>query len=343
MEVRLSTAMSIARACVIEQWERNHAKHESELHIPFFVGNPGNGKTSAAHQLANELDAVFITQRLADRNFDEVAGWRIPADDQTSMVHIAPEWFKFEADKKYVIFFDELPQAPVANMNIAAAIINERVLGSYVLPPNVAFMAAGNPPSARAGTNTIPSHLNERLARLDIVSDVEDVCGYFSANGYDPLIVGYLRARPDNLHKFDPKEKGSSPRSWGKVNTALKYEVSPAELQTLIMSCVGDGVGADFLAYRKLQEKAPTIDEIINDPSTTDIPDESDVKYALCAGLSAALSTKNINPIKEYLDRLPEKEMVAFVLKDAIARDPALKQTKAVREWALNGGVQLFK
>ena len=245
---------------------------------------------------------------------------------------------------KYVLFFDELPQAPVTNQNIAAQIINERSLGGHVLPDNVAIVCAGNPAKDRSGTNTMPTHLRDRLTWFQIESDLEDVVGYFAAHGRDPLVIGYLRARPDNLHKFDRDAKACpSPRSWDKVSTLLGFDLPEGAFPTCaLFGTVGDGVGADFLAYRKLTTKAPAISDIIADPAGTRLPEESDVLYALCAGISASMKPDNASPLCEYLDRISQKEMVAFVMRDA--QSVTLTSSRPMRYAIghLNGGVDLF-
>ena len=337
--MRLSTATNIIKASCLDQW----SAHGGQYVTCYLEGSAGGGKTSAVRQVADELGAVFIDQRLTDRDFTEVSGWRIPNADNSAMIHLTPDWFDFDPAKKYVLFFDELPQAPVTNQNIAAQIINERSLGGHVLPDNVAIVCAGNPAKDRSGTNTMPTHLRDRLTWLQIESDLEDVVGYFAANNRDPLVIGYLRARPDNLHKFDRDAKACpSPRSWDKVSTLLGFDLPEGAFQHALFGTVGDGVGADFLAYKKLTTKAPAIKDIIADPDGTRLPEESDVLYALCAGISASLKPDNATPLCAYLDRIPQKEMVAFVMRDALKRDPDLKQANAVRDWALNGGVDLL-
>ena len=60
----------------------------------------------------------------------------------------------------------------------------------------------------------------------------------------------------DNLHKFDRDAKACpSPRSWDKVSTLLGFDLPEGAFQHALFGTVGDGVGADFLAYRKLTTK----------------------------------------------------------------------------------------
>ena len=78
--MRLSTAINIIKASCTDQW----SAHGGQYVTCYLEGSAGGGKTSAVRQVADELGAVFIDQRLTDRDFTEVSGWRIPL----SLIHI---------------------------------------------------------------------------------------------------------------------------------------------------------------------------------------------------------------------------------------------------------------
>jgi len=44
----------------------------------------------------------------------------------------------------------------------------------------------------------------------------------------------------------------------------------------------------------------------------------------------------------QYLQRIPQQEFAAFVIKDALNRDTDLKQVKAVRDWVMTSGKHLI-
>ena len=97
---------------------------------------------------------------------------------------------------------------------MAAQIVNERRIGEFKLPDNCAIVAAGNRTSDRAGTNTMPSHLKDRLMFLEVEADLEDTIAYMVAHGVHEDVIGGLRAMPQLLHKFDRDANASpSPRS----------------------------------------------------------------------------------------------------------------------------------
>src|SRR6056300_298021 len=90
-----------------------------------FMSSPGQGKTSTVFQyvdyrrLTNENFGLVILS-LAQYDAGEIAGWLIEQDGQ--MVRLRPEWMPSQGEG--VIFIDEWPQAPVANQNIMAQLVN---------------------------------------------------------------------------------------------------------------------------------------------------------------------------------------------------------------------------
>ena len=77
----------------------------------------------------------------------------------------------------------------------------------------------------------------------------------------------------------------------------------------------------------------PDINELIAKPQSASISDDPAVMYAVCAALATRMNKSNAAQIVQYLQRIPQQEFAAFVIKDALNRDTDLKQVKAVRGW----------
>ena len=73
-----------------------------------------------------------------------------------------------------------------------------------------------------------------------------------------------------------------------------------------------------------------------------EIPDDAMVTYALCAALSSYASTANAKHLVPYLTSMKEKEYAAFTLKDALSRDPKLKQSDHIKKWFMHEGKTLL-
>ena len=350
--MKLSQASNIVYKAINFALDQKDARND-EYVVPYLVGAAGLGKTAMIKDVAKKIGADRDVEchvqelRLTERSPEEIAGWLIPNDDKSRMVHVAPDWMRKMTPNSYgILFLDELPQAVTMCQNVSAQICNERAVGSWKIPDGWAIIAAGNRMSDRAGTNNMPSHLKDRLMFLPVEADLEDTMAYANLVGWSEQIKAFLRFRPSRLHEFKvDQDSCPSPRTWGKVNSVLKWGLDPVEQIDAIAGNIGQAATAEFVGFLKVYDVIPDIDELIANPSSAVISDAPDVQYAVCAALSSKLTGKNAKNIVTYLKRLPEQELAAFVIKDAMSRSEDLKREltrdDAVREWILSIGKHL--
>ena len=313
---------------------------------PYLEGEPGGGKTAIPHAVAKQLGLPIHVISLADRDAGEVGGMDYPEDGK--LVRMRPPWMPTEGP--CILFLDELPQAPTSNQNLAARIVNERRIGDHLLPEGCVVMAAGNAAKHRAGTNYMPSHLKDRLTFITVEAELDDVLRHFSERKFSEYVRGFLRFRPEFLSKFDRDANAyPSARSWAKVNAQidmntqfLNEPLDGALMRQVFSGQIGDEAAATFIGFIKLHDKVPNIDDLIAHPDRASIDMDSGIMYAVSASLSSRMDKGNAKNILKYLMRLPRRELAAFVVKDAIARDPELKRSNDVREWAINEGRELI-
>lgn len=343
--MKLSQAKNIVYQSLLSQTNLSAGRDALRV-IAYLIGGAGLGKTSNVQQIVEENEWMLYILSLAQFDAAELGGVICLVDGKAERV--MPHWLRklwemSENCEVVVLFLDELPQAPVSNQNVAAQIINERRIGEFKLPDNCAIVAAGNRTSDRAGTNTMPSHLKDRLMFLEIEADLEDTIAYFMAHKVHEDVTGFLRARPEFLHKFDRDANASpSPRSWDRVATILEWGLDPVCEAEAISGQVGRAACADFLGYRKLKANMPDLDKIISNPDSAEIPSDAMVLYALAAGLAHKMNQSNAGNIIKYLKRLDQQEFAAFAVKDAVNRDVELKKSEAVRQWIITDGKQLI-
>ena len=335
--MRLSNATAIVEASIDSQIAHANGR-DAQRPIPYLVGGAGLGKTSVVQSIADQRGIDCRIVSLAQYDAGELAGWLV--NDGDGMKRLRPDWMP--ADGEGILFLDELPQAPVSNQNIAAQIVNERRVGQHRLPDGWSIVCAGNRTSDRAGTNNMPSHLKDRLMFLEVEADLDDAIAYYNKVGIDQRICAFLRFRPEWLHKFDRDANACpSPRSWDRVSTVLGWGLDAVNQTEAIAGQVGRPACADFLGYLKVYETCPDLDALIADPDNAPLAEEPAVTYAVCAGLAFKANKSNLGNIIRYLNRLPAQEFAAFVIKDAVSRDPELKQVEALRQWALTNGAAL--
>ena len=143
--MRISQAKAIVEASIDSQIQHVNGR-DAQRPVPYLVGGAGLGKTSVVQAIANEREVGLNILSLAQYDAGELAGWLVADGD--SMKRLRPDWMP--ADGEGILFLDELPQAPVANQNIAAQLVNERRIGEHRLPDGsctMAWVAAPGPAS----------------------------------------------------------------------------------------------------------------------------------------------------------------------------------------------------
>lgn len=343
--MKISQAIQITIDAVQAQLDAlsTGAWRAADMIVPYWEGAPGLGKTEGNAYVARRLGLDVITLIGSQYDPAELSGWALPVEGTDEMKRSKPDWWP-DGSRPTLLVLDELPQSTTAVQNIFAQLTNERRIGKRELPSNVAITAAGNRLSDKAGTSAIPTHLRDRLMFLPVEADLEDVVAYFQRNGGDERVCGYLRARPEFLHKFDRDQTACpSPRSWDRVSTILKkFKVDPLCMSYAIAGQVGAEASADFQVYLKVTSQMPDIDGIIAAPGRAEIPTNLSILHAVCAALSKRMTDINAQNIITYMKRLPQQEFSAFIMKDAINRDPELKKSNAVRQWVLTDGKALI-
>jgi hypothetical protein len=338
--MKLSQAQAIVEKAITHALDLKDAR-DAQYVVPYLIGGAGLGKTTIVKDVAASMNMQCSILSLAQYDAGELGGWPVPSKDGTSMIRMRPDWMPTEGTG--VLFLDELPQAPTANQNIAAQIVNERRVGPHHLPAGWVIVAAGNRTSDRAGTNNMPSHLKDRLMFLEVEADLEDTIAYFYAKRIDERVCAFLRFRPEWLHKFDRDANACpSPRSWERVSSIMSWGLDPVNQLEALAGQVGRAATADFHGFIKLYTTVPDMDELIANPMGAMISQDPAVMYAICAALSAKMNAKNAGNVVKYLMRLPQQEFAAFVIKDALSRDKTLKQTDAVRDWIMTVGKNLI-
>ena len=345
--------MKLSQAATITERAINFAMdlkdgRDAQYIVPYLIGGAGLGKTTmvkdATQRVADNRKVKMECRILSLAQYEpsEIAGWLIPNENSTAMNRIKPDWMP-DPDTCGVLFLDELPQAVVANQNIAAQITNERRVGPWSLPDGWVVVAAGNRMSDRAGTNNMPSHLKDRLMFLEIEADLEDTIAYYYSKRIDERICAFLRFRPEWLHKFDRDANACpSPRSWERVGSIMSWGLDPVNQLEAIAGQVGRAATADFTGFLKMYDSVPDIDKLIANPASADVPSDPAVLYAICAAIASRVNEKNVGNVIKYLERLPQQEFAAFVIKDAVNRTKDLKQSQAIRDWIMKTGKNLI-
>jgi hypothetical protein len=304
--------------------------------VPMAWGDPGLGKSDIAEAVADDLGWEMVYADLATRDPADLGGMPWVTDGRT--VRCRPDWLPTEG--RGILFLDELPQAGLANLNIAATLIREHRIGEHRLPPTWMVACAGNYQHNRAGTTTMPSHVRNRLLHLDINADANVWAKWGSTRGINPMLIAYNRYRAQEFHhKFSATDNAyPTPRSWTASHQVLRLDLPEPLKRECTGGMIGPSAGADFTGFCEIYASLPDVGAIIADPDHGVIPNDPMTNHALMGALSYHATPANFASIVRYLDRLPEQEYAVVCIVDATARNGALLVTSAYQSWAAAHG-----
>lgn len=304
------------------------------------TGAPGVGKSDTVTQAAIECQADMIISHPVVEDPTDVKGlpWFREGKDEAVFLPFGQLAAALKADRLTVWLLDDLGQATPAVQASYMQLLLARRVGQHVLPDCVTFVAATNRRSDRAGVSGILEPVKSRFATiLEVTPHIDDWCSWAMEHRVDPMLIAFLRMRPDLLCAFAPTAEivnSPIPRTWSHVNNALQLGFTGVAEQGCLAGAVGEGAAGEFLAFRRMAQEAEeySLDEILAHPTTAKIPDPSKMHalYAIVCGLAAVADKKTYLAAVTYAERLQAAglgEYAALFVKDLYARD---SKTKAI-------------
>jgi len=344
--MRISAIKNAIQGMLIHNFKTVQGGRKDQLVIPYVEGGVGQGKTTCVQSLVNDdliLKTVkqlfdFKEDKLGFINFglpqfdpSELAGWLVPSKDGETMSRLRPNFMPI--DGCGIIFVDEVAQATLMSHNIFGQLVDERRLGDHYLPDGWMVVGAGNRLSDRAGSNKLPSQLRDRFTYLDLEINLDDLLDYYASNGVDHRINSWLKFDDQHLYNFDVSaNSNATPRSIERASVLLSLGFDSMTMRGVLDGQIGSIASASLMAHIKLHDKLPDFDKIVNDPSGTEVPEDRGVLYALCGSLAFKMNMTNCASILTYIQRIPEQEFMAFMLKDAVTRNKTLVTSPAIRQ-----------
>lgn len=287
-----------------------------QARIPTLLwGPPGIGKTATVTAVADALGLPLEVVIASIREPSDFAGLPVVRDDG---VHLEPPaWARrLAAAGKGVLFLDEISTAPPAVQAALLRVVLDRVVGDLPLPPEVAVVAAANPPEQAAGGWDLAPPLANRFCHLNWAVDAQGwVDGMLRGwpaptiprlpEGWEAgvpaaraLVASFIRHRPHLLLQMPQSEDQAgrawpSPRTWDMAARLLAAadaaQVGEDASASLVAGCVGEGAGLEFLAWRRDLD-LPDPEEVLRNPAGFRVPPRGDQAFAvLTAVVSAAV------------------------------------------------------
>lgn len=318
----------------------------------FWWGAPGVGKSEGIHQISkDEYKGGMVDFRAVLREPVDLRGLPIVDIKAGTSKWLPPEELPNEKrhGKTGILFLDELNAAQAQMQAACFGLVLDRKLGDYRLPDGWQIIAAGNRQSDRSAAQRMPRALANRFAHIDIEPDVTTWVNEYANYYCDPMVIGFVRWRPDQLHDMTAKENMAgtetderafpTPRSWARVSKICN--VAEHLRFSMVKGLVGEAAASEFEAFVRTYRNLPDLDDIFDKPTKTAVPDEPSALYAISAALARHSDRSNFNAALTYSQRLG-REYEIIVCLDATKRDPMLTKTKGYIDFVKrNGDIQI--
>ena len=241
----------------------------------------------------------------------------LPAISNGTMSLIPPNWAQsLAADGNGILFADEINTAPPSVQAALLRVCLEKVAGDLHLGDATSIVAAANPPEIAADGWDLAAPLANRFCHVDwelpaaVVAD--GLLGNWPQITLPQVEAGKVEAETDKeawklsafllarpkLATSMPESTGQqgrafpTPRSWEMVlklvGLSNALDLSPDIRRLLVVGCVGQGAGSEYLAFRESLD-LPDPELIIADPENFELPKRPDKLYAISGSLIAAL------------------------------------------------------
>lgn len=266
-------------------------------------GAPGLGKTRLTERIAEVQGLEHHTFRICDKSPVEINGVPVPGKATTRW--LPPEGLPKEG--RGVLLIDEIVRAPFTMQGVAQQLIHERCTMSYTLPEGWFVFATGNRKGDRTGSFDMPADVANRFDHYTLVPDLDSTLEYFIQQGVHEDIIGFLRFRPECLHRFDKDAVAwLSPRTWFE-NAWPRLEAGRT-----LAPAVGEAVAAEFKTYSDLKNELPDLTPILAGKGKAMLfPTEASQRYAVTTAL--ALRTQDVEQGRHVLGWLSRKAPGEFL------------------------------
>lgn len=234
------------------------------------------------------------------------------------------------ANQKIILMVDEIGKANPAVFNGLLRLIYERKIGSYTMHPESILFATTNLGAEGVG-DIIPPHGRNRITVVKVRKpDHMEFIEWGVNNGMDSTVLGWVKDNPsllqsfedvenpdDNPHIFHPQSNQTSfvtPRSLECASDWLKVrdQFDDHTLTGLLMGTIGERGAMDLMAFVKLADDLPRLDDIKKDPNNAKVPTSASAVCMVVYRTLANLDKDWINAWMDYMVRLDKEAQGLF-------------------------------
>jgi hypothetical protein len=284
------------------------------------AGAPGIGKTQLVEQTAQALGFNLIVSHPAVSDPTDFKG--LPWFDAKSKVADFRPIGEFAAallaTMPTVWFFDDLAQAPESVQAACMQLFLARRVGEHILPDCVTFVAATNGRQHRAGARGLLEPVKSRFATIvELHTDIDAWARWAFDAGISPMLIAFLRYRPELLSKFEASAdltNSPSPRTWQHAAQIEDLDLSAEVESVALAGAVGEAAATEYQVFRRMYKSLVNVDAILLNPDKAPLPTSPNERYAVAIALAGRATEQNFNRICTYAKRWAEAGFGEFAV-----------------------------
>ena len=323
----------------IEQY-KNVIRICRKADIPLMAwGPPGIGKTRGFEQFAIEENISSIILQGPLLQPIDLLGLPDRIDDRT-------KWLRPEilpTDGEGILGIDELPDSSMSMQKAYYQLILDGKVQSHVLPKTWWRMGMGNRPEDKSMSSNMPAPLITRFCHIGVCCPCPDFTEHtiesaeidenqfisHCISNFNPLVTAFLKFQPNFCYKYQ-----AVPRTWEYISYLLNSEKDyfSFEIKELIKGTIGSNVGTQFNSFLSIATKIPSIDAIIINPTSVDVPIEVPIVYAVITALIHKTNKENVSNIITFIERLDNESQFFYFISIRDKFPEVIANTKYI-EW----------
>src|SRR5882672_2350138 len=312
----------------------------------FVWGPPGIGKSALVRSAGDQLGlpcVVLLGTQIAP---EDLIG--VPRIREVSPGRFATEFCPPGAILRttpFLLFVDELNSAVPDVQKAFYSLILDRRLGDYELPSGSRVVAAGNRVEDRALVRPMATALANRMVHVALEPNAHAWLAWATAAGVHPLVLAFIRARPDRLCEVPPSDATPAyptPRAWHMLSDAI-VATSTSLWPALSAGTVGDRAGAEFAAFAQRALEAPSLEAVATGQAA--VPRDPELIYFLGASCLARLASSSQDDgelaakVVIALGAI-SKEVAVWAIDAALSREPRSAAVAAFESYLRTSGAQ---
>ena len=319
--------------------------------VPMLTGSPGEGKSSLIKMVAEQFNLKVIDVRLAQCDPTDLCGFPTINKETGKAGYTPMDTFPIEGDEipdgysGWLIFFDEANSATESVIAAAYKIVLDRQVGLHNLHKNVAMVMAGNLETDNAIVNQMSTAMQSRLIHLELGQDYLEWIDWAVDNGVDHRITDFIKYKPDALYAFRPDHSDKTfgcPRTWEFADRILKVsDIDDINTLPMLAGAISEGLASEFTVFCKIYKTLATIEDIIKNPLTIEVPNEPSVLFALTGTISHHAKENNISDLMLFVNRLPI-EFQVVTLREVLRKTKELISSESIKTWVSKNATELF-